>query len=342
MKAAVLHGPGDLRYEDVPDPAPGPGEVLVRVRLASVCGSDIYRITGPGGAYHYPLIPGHEFSGEVVGAGRDGQRVTVIPLIPCRQCEPCERGQYNLCDRYSYLGSRRDEGFAEYVAVPEANLLPVPDSVEFEEAATVEAAGGALHTIRRASVQPGARVAIFGAGPIGLCATQWALLLGAKQVIVVEPVERKRQLAMELGASATIDPTEGSAADMIRELTDGEGVDAALEFSGSPGGQSECIAALKKRGVAVFYGISHRGLELSPAHVDRILRHELTVRGSWNADFSATASNDWRIALDFIARGRLRTRPLITHRFPLSEAPSVFHQLAQPGHEMIKVVFEVA
>lgn len=342
MKAAVLYGPADLRYVDAPDPTPGPGEVVVRVRRASVCGSDIYRITGPGGAYHYPLIPGHEFAGEIVSPGRAGERVTVIPLIPCRECEPCERGEYNLCDRYSYLGSRRDGGFAEYVAVPEANIIPLPDSVDFEEGATIEAAGGSLHVVRRARIQPGATVAVFGAGPIGLCATQWALLTGAKQVVVVDPVERKRQLATELGAAATVDPTAGSASEAIRELTGGQGVDVALEFSGSPSGQFECVAALKKHGVAVFYGISHKGLELSPPLVDRILRHELTVTGAWNADFSATASNDWRIALDFVARRRLKTRPLISNRFPLSEAPSVFKQLAQPGHDMIKVVFEVA
>lgn len=341
MKAAVLYAPGDIRYVDVPAPQPGPGEVLVRVVRASVCGSDIYRITGPG-AYRYPLIPGHEFAGEMVGPEGAGQRVTVIPLIPCGQCESCGRGAYNLCDRYSYLGSRRDGGFAELVAVPRENVLPLPDGVDFDEGATVEAAGGALHAVRQAGIRPGVSVAIFGAGPIGLCATQWARLLGAGQVIVADPVARKRELATELGASATVDPSSGAAAEAIRELTGGKGADVAFDFSGTPAGESDALSCLGKHGVAVLYGISHRGLELSPELIDRVLRHELTLKGAWNADFSRTSSNDWRVALQFLADGRLRTRPLISHRFPLSEVASVFEKLARPGHEMIKVVFEIA
>lgn len=340
MKAAVLYGPGDIRYVDVDDPRPGPGEVLVRVRYASVCGSDVHRVMG-GSAYYYPLIPGHEFAGEVVGGASSGRRVTVIPLVPCRRCEYCATGSYNLCDDYSYLGSRRDGGFAEYVAVPAENLLPLPDAVSFEEGATVEAAGGALHVVRTAGIRPGATVAVFGAGPIGLCALQWALIGGADQVIVVDPMASKLELARELGASAVVDPREGSASEAVRELTDGRGVDVALELSGTPAGQRESLASLRKRGTAVFYGISHQGLPLPDEVVDRILRYELSLRGAWNADFSPTRTNDWRMALHFIASGRLRTRPLISHRFPLSDVAEVFRRLASADHGMVKVLFEL-
>ncbi len=339
MKAAVLYGPGDIRYVDVETPQPGPGEVLVRVRYAGVCGSDVHRVMG-GSAYHYPLVPGHEFAGEVVGAGETPRRVTVIPLIPCRQCEFCETGKYNLCDNYSYLGSRRDGGFAEYVVAPIENLIPLPEDVSYEEGATIEAAGGALHAIRRAGVKPGNSVAIFGAGPIGLCALQWARLSGAEQVIVVDPVRSKLDLAKSLGATAVVDPTVTAASEAIQELTGG-GVDVAVDFSGTPAGQREAVASLRKKGTAVFYGISHQGLDLSPRLVDRILRHELTLRGAWNADFSRTRANDWRVALQFIASGRLATRPLITHRFPLSAVTEVFKQLASPQRDMVKVVFEI-
>ena len=155
MKAWVLHEIGNIRYEEVPVPEPAAGEVLIRVGAAGICGSDIPRIFDTG-AHRMPLIPGHEFSGEVVKTGEGaagswvGKRVGVFPLIPCRKCSQCKAGRYELCRNYDYIGSRRDGAFAEYVTVPAANLIELSDNVSFEEAAMLEPMAVAVHAIRRA------------------------------------------------------------------------------------------------------------------------------------------------------------------------------------------------
>ena len=173
MKAWVLHDIGDLRFDTVKEPVIQKREVLVRVRAVGICGSDIPRIY-QNGAYSHPLILGHEFSGEVVETGVladpvwKGQRVGVFPLIPCRECAPCRQKQFEMCRNYGYLGSRRDGGFTEYVAVPEENLIPLPENVTFEAAAMLEPMAVAVHAMRRIKAKPSDRIAICGVGTIVL------------------------------------------------------------------------------------------------------------------------------------------------------------------------------
>lgn len=157
MKAWVLHGADDIRYEEIERPQPADCEVLVRVQAAGICGSDVPRIYKTG-AHVHPLIPGHEFSGIVEKTGTstnpewEGKRVGVFPLIPCRECIPCRKRQYELCRNYSYLGSRRNGGFAEYVLVPEWNLIELPANVSFTEAAMLEPMAVAVHAMRRVRI----------------------------------------------------------------------------------------------------------------------------------------------------------------------------------------------
>jgi len=180
MKALVLHGVGDARFEEVPKPAAMPGEALVRVGFCGVCGSDIPR-TFVKGTYRFPTICGHEFAGtvEAVGLGVDGykpgDRVVVFPLLWCGKCAACELGNYVMCEDYDYYGSRRDGGFAEYVSVPPANLVPVPDGVSMEAASMTEPAAVAMHALKRAGGGfVGETVVVFGAGPIGLRRASWS------------------------------------------------------------------------------------------------------------------------------------------------------------------------
>ena len=177
MKARVLRAVGNLEYCDYPMPEVKSDEVLFRVRACGICGSDIPRIF-VNGTYHFPTIPGHEFSGEVVGAGSEkyqdlvGMRATVFPLIPCKTCENCNNGDYEMCKSYDYLGSRSDGAFAEYVRVPVWNLVPIPDALSFEEAAMTEPCAVALHALRRAQIEVGDNVVIFGPGTIGMLIAQ--------------------------------------------------------------------------------------------------------------------------------------------------------------------------
>lgn len=163
MKAAVLYSIDDLRVEEVPTPEVKDGWVLIKVDSAGICGSDIPRIKKTG-TYSFPLIPGHEFSGKVL---ETGEKVAVYPLIPCGECVFCKTGEFNLCDHYDYLGSRRDGGFAQFVSVPEGNLIPVPENVSLEDAALAEPATVAQHAVKRSKLVKGGTVLVVGAGTIG-------------------------------------------------------------------------------------------------------------------------------------------------------------------------------
>ena len=222
MQAAVLHAPADLRIEEVPVPEIGPYDVLVRVRAAGICGSDLERIMVTG-TYHFPTIPGHEFCGEVDTAGsavkayKAGDRVLVVPIIPCGTCEYCAQGYYGQCEHYDYLGSRTDGGFAEYVRVPEGNLIPLPESVSFLEGAAVEPAAVTLHGIIKADIRAGDSVAVLGCGAIGLFAIQFAKILGATRVIAVDVIPGKLESAKKAGADFCINALECDPVEEIRQ-----------------------------------------------------------------------------------------------------------------------------
>ncbi|MBN1400395.1 MAG: alcohol dehydrogenase catalytic domain-containing protein, partial [Anaerolineae bacterium] len=237
MRALVLHGIGDLRYEDVPLPVPRAGEALVRVAAVGVCGSDVPRIYEHG-AYQYPRIPGHEMSGVVVavegkGALPVGARVTVKPLIPCRRCRYCEIGAFGQCISYDYLGSRSDGAWAEYVRAPQENLIPIPEGVSLIEAALTEPAAVALHAVRQAGIEPGDAVAVLGAGPIGMLVAQWAHIWGAGHVLLVDIDARKLALARELDLGETHNAHEGDPVAWALARTDGEGPTVVVEAAGA-------------------------------------------------------------------------------------------------------------
>lgn len=321
MKACVLHAVGDLRCQEVPLPTPNAGQVLVRVAACGVCGSDVPRIFSKG-TYRFPLIPGHELAGTVVAVGHGvdaswvGGRVTVFPLIPCRKCSACEIGAYAQCDDYDYLGSRSDGGFAEFVCVPAWNLVPVPDGVSLEEAAMTEPAAVAVHALRRARMDIGDRVLIFGAGPIGLLVGLWAMAWGAGNVLLADIDPRRLEFARGLGFSHLCNPKEADTLAWIRQVT-GRGADIVVEASGSTAALEQCPHVARPFGKVVLMGNPAGEMRLSQDAYWAILRKELTVCGTWNSSFSDLPRNEWRLALDFMATGRLNVKPLITHRVSL-------------------------
>jgi L-iditol 2-dehydrogenase len=243
MYAAVLHAPGDIRVEEVPQPTPADGHALVRVDAVGVCGSDIPRILTKG-AHRLPVIPGHEYSGTVVATNgvdmRVGQRVTVPPLIACFDCDPCRRGLFSLCRNYSYFGSREDGAYSQLVSVPATNLLPVPETVDDVAAASVDPAAIALHAIWRCGLTVGEQVAVVGTGPIGLFAVQWAAILGASSIVALDVVERKLQMAAALGATKTRDARD--ADDLLGS------VDVVVETAGVPAAECQAVRLAAARG----------------------------------------------------------------------------------------------
>lgn len=324
MKACVLHGIGDLRYEEAPTPFPGSGEVLLRVGACGVCGSDIPRIFSKG-TRRFPLIPGHELAGTVeqVGAGVEaswvGRRVAVFPLIPCRRCAACEAGAYAQCADYDYLGSRCDGGFAELVRVPAWNLLPVPQDMPLHEAAMVEPVAVALHALRRARLEAGDTVLITGAGPIGLLLGQWARLFGAGRVLMTDIDIERLRFARSLKFDHLHDAGQGDTAAWVHRKTGGRGADVAVEGTGISAAFEQCILAARTFGRVVLMGNPAGAMTLSQDAYWAVLRKELEVAGTWNSVYAELPRNEWRLALEHMADGRIAVGPLITHQTPLDQ-----------------------
>lgn len=313
MKAYVLHGIGDLRYEDVPLPEIPSGWALVKVLAAGICSSDIPRIFEKG-TYHFPTIPGHEFSGQVEQVADEsdsrwiGKRVGVFPLIPCKRCPSCEKGQYETCSNYDYIGSRRDGGFAEYVAVPVWNLIELPESVSDVQGALLEPAAVALHAVKRAGIFPGASVCVVGTGAIGLLAGQWAKHLGAGRVVIKGRSESKRQIVQQCGL------------EYMQDARPGEEFDCVIEAVGSARALEESLLLTAPGGRLLLMGNPDGPRALSQDLYWRILRKQLTLIGTWNSSYGG-ADSDWTEAVRAMAEGRLRTGGVVTRTLGKDRLP---------------------
>lgn len=343
MKAAVLHNIGDLRVEEVTTPVPGAGEVLLKIRASGVCGSDIQRVWDKG-TYSFPTIIGHEFAGEIVsvGEGTDsalvGKKAAVFPMLPCKTCAPCAIGEYAQCTHYNYFGSRCDGGFAEYISVPIWNLVLVPDSLSFEEAAMAEPAAVAIHALRQAGIEIGDAVAIFGAGPIGLMLASWASIWGADTVLLVDIDEGKIAFAKQLGFEV-YNSKDGDAVEWIYSKTDGRGVDVALEGAGVSITLEQCLKAARPFGRVVAMGNPVGDMKLSQKSYWELLRKQLILRGTWNSSYAPLPKSDWELAIRHMAQGKLRVLPFITHRLPLDKAVEALTLMRDKTEFFNKVMF---
>jgi L-iditol 2-dehydrogenase len=331
MNALVLHGIADLRHEQVPVPAIGAGEALIRVAAAGVCGSDVPRVFHHG-TYRFPLILGHELSGVIAavaepGPRQVGERVTAFPLIPCRKCPYCEIGAYGQCTSYDYLGSRCDGAFAEFVRAPQANLLPLPDGVTLSDAALTEPAAVALHAVRQGDIQAGDAVVVLGCGPIGMMVAQWARILGAGRILLVDIDPRKLSVARGLDLGETFNSREGDPVAWVQAQTGGRGADLAIEAAGAPMTFEQALRMARPLGRVVIMGNPAGDVKLPQATVSQLLRKQLNVRGTWNSSFSALPVNEWQVVLEMLAAKRLDLRPLISHRLPLAAGVDALHMM---------------
>lgn len=324
MKALVLERDKVLSYTDVPlAEKPGPEWVLVRIAYAGICNSDLRRGFG-GGAYHYPLIMGHELSGVVEegppgGGFSAGDRVTVYPLLPCGRCPACRAGAFAQCSDYDYFGSRRDGGFAEYLYVPERNLVPVPDRVTLLHAALSEPCAVALHAVGRLRIEPGSSAAVIGFGPIGAMAAQWLKIRGCKRIFAVDVEEQALELARSLGFTPVAS---------LLEATGGQGVDCAVVACGVPAAFGQAIQAAARFGQVLFLGNIHGQFVLPEKEFSSILRRELGLLGSWNSLIVPGGGGEWSTALEYMDDG-LEIEPLIGRLAPLAEGPELFARLAE-------------
>lgn len=343
MKGLVIYGAGDMRYKEVPIPSLKEDEVLIRVKACGICGSDLPRALY-GKAHYYPIILGHEFSGEVVATGekvnnfKEGDRVVAAPLLPCGQCPACKMGKPAMCSFYGFLGSRQNGAMAEFIAVKEENLIKLPDEISFYEGALIEPLTVAIHGVERFPTTPGDDVVIFGAGTIGLLVLQVLKARGLGRVFVIDVVQEKLDLARKLGADITLNANE---IDVVKYFNDNGRPKIAIETAGSSITQRQCLEVVDTLGKVVYIGTCTDKVEFPPKVFERILRGELIITGSWMSYSVPFPGFEWYAAIRYISEKKVKVEPLISHIFTLEEGDKAFKTLQDPNCKAIKVMFAI-
>lgn len=345
MKAYVLHDVNDLCLEEIEEPILKDNRVLVEVKAAGICGSDIPRIY-TNGTYHFPTIPGHEFSGKVVKLGKDvdnkwlNKRVGLFPLIPCEKCSPCQKKQYEMCKSYSYLGSREDGGYAEYVAVPVANLIELPQTVSYEAAAMMEPMAVAVHAMRRMKVQKENTVVICGLGTIGLLLLMFLKEAGISNILVVGNKEFQKETILKLGISENYycDSRTQNVEKWIMEQTAENGTDIFFECVGKNETIIQAINSTIPGGEIMLLGNPYSNMQLEQNVYWKILRNQLTLRGTWNSSFIGEVSDDWHYVLEKIAENKIQPEVLITHKLSFEELKKGLQIMRNKTEDYIKVM----
>ncbi len=342
MLAAVLHAPENLTLEQVPVPVPGPGELLLKVEANTLCGTDGRLLSGEKTLGVKPgVTPGHEFAGRIVAVGdgvvdyQVGKQAVMFPIVTCGHCDECKAGQEQLCSVQEIFGYAIDGGLAEYCLVPRlavqrGNLIQLEEEMTPAGLALVEPVSCCLHGMNQYRVELGDTVLIFGAGPIGLIHAQLARAAGAAQVIVTNRSAGRRDIALELGATHTIDPADGPLVDEVKALTNGRGADVVVVCVGVPELANQALQAVRKGGRVNYFAGFPRG---STAVMDPNLIHydEIQVSGGSGANRQEAAQ-----AVDLIRRGVINAERMITHRFPLSQIEQAYK--AMTARQGIKVV----
>ena len=334
MKAAILHRPRDLRVEDARDPTPEPGEVVVRIVAAGLCGTD-HEIWSGGRPVAYPRVMGHELVGKVesvapdVTAVRPGDPVVVEPNYSCGRCPLCREGNRNLCLSRITIGINVDGGFAELVRVPARCCRPTSAGADRDALLLAEPLAVVVRAVNRGEPERGETAAIVGAGTLGLLALQVLRGRGAR-VMVVSRSRRRFALAGELGAETTHATVDGPLAEAARRFSGREGVDLAVETAGTPEAVAHALELVRPGGRVVLIGLPH---EPTPVSFFSVVRREITITGSM------IYQDEFPEALRLVESGAVRTAPLITHRFSLDRIGEAFTAHTDPAS--IKVALEI-
>ena len=320
MRAVVIDAPGRIRVDNVPDPTPRPNEVLVRVGACGICGTDLHIIDGDSPLARYPVIPGHEFAGEVVALGYDiaqsngngeanitvGSRVAIDPNLYCGHCDFCRTGHENLCLNYAALGVTTNGAIAQCVAVPMASAYLLPNSMSLREGALIEPVSCAVHGMHSLNPRSGDTFLIVGAGTMGLLLLQLALRGGASRVAMVDVNMQRLASAEELGATRTYKDIERALAD------ESPGFNCVIDATGVPAVIENAFMAVKRGGKFMVFGVASNEARISLSPF-RIYNDEITIVGSMAILFSFQA------ALDLISSGVINTQAMLTEALPLQD-----------------------
>ncbi len=341
MKAVVIEGPKDFSIRELPYPKPGEGEVTLNVKVCCVCGTDIHLLDGEFKGSVYPLIPGHEFSGTIREVGpkvthlKPGDRVAVEPLISCGYCYFCKTGKNNQCLHGQVIGHstskemKLDGGFSENVVVPVKNIIPLSDQVSFEAGSFIANLGTVVYAIRRAQLQPGMKVLVFGTGANGLIIAQLSKKAGASTVVVTGRTKSRLEVAGRMGIDAAVlaDDSQEKELKQIAPL----GFDLVFEATGSSQIVERTFKFVKNGGKIVLYGIVPPN-QHSMINPFDICRKDLQIIGSFSS------INTCIIAHELLASGVVQVEPLISHRFSLEEWGNAIDTARDPAKCMRAIV----
>lgn len=344
MLAARYYGEGDLRVEDVDRPVPSDDEVLVDLRAASICGSDVNYLNGKTDPANDPITLGHEGAGVVADVGTDvdsvseGDRVAIHYIRSCGTCRPCSRGFDNRCRNRRSIGHHVDGTMAEAIAVPERSVLPLPESVPFSWGAIACCAvATGYHALQRAELRSGDAVAVFGAGGVGQHAVLWADFLGAGTVIAVDLLDHQLEAAREYGADVALNPERDDVLDRIAEETDGWGADVAVECSGAPAAMEQAVDAINgsngyESGNVISVGIQAE--EVSVGFGD-VREGALKVSGDHTRSELAEL-------LTLLGAGAVDLSPSITHEVSLADVPEGVETFRESGERIGRIVVDTS
>jgi (R,R)-butanediol dehydrogenase/meso-butanediol dehydrogenase/diacetyl reductase len=348
MKAAMYHGPEDIRIEDVPEPQAGPGQVKVQVEWCGICGTDLHEYLDgpifcpPPGSPHaltgeeMPVPLGHEFAGVVADVGDGvtgfslGDRVVVEPYLTCGTCARCREGRYNICDVLGFIGlSGGGGGFSEYVVADARRTFPIGD-LGTDVGALVEPLAVAYHAVRLGGVGPGMTATVFGSGPIGLVTTAALRAAGATEIVVVEPADVRKKKASTAGATTVLDPTDTDIVAAVKELTGGRGTDVSFECAGFDTALAQAVQCTKGGGTVVNVAIWGHAATVA---MNDLVFNEVSVIGS------LAYCNDHEATIGLLADGSVEAEQFITGRIALDDIVGAgFHELIENKAENVKIL----
>lgn len=325
MKALRVYGNNIIKLENVADLKVNENEVKIRVKVCGVCGSDVPRIFD-NKAHYYPIILGHEFSGVVVEKGNRVDKVSIgdhvagIPLIPCLKCEDCMNGNYALCKKYNFIGSRRDGAMAEYIVVPESNVLKISENIDFKHAAFIEPISVVLHAFHQNNHRDDSNVAILGIGTIGCLAIQAAKIKGARNITAFVRNDKHNELAHKSGANNIVDTSKETWKEEVEHITKGRGFDYIYETAGAVETIKTCFEIAANKAHICLIGTPKASITFEPNLWDKINRKEFYLTGSWmsySGDFPGT---EWTSSRKYLEENKINIYPeLINSEILLEE-----------------------
>lgn len=344
MKAAVLYKNEDIRYDDYPTPEVKAGFVKIKVKATGICGSDVPRVLH-NGAHFYPVVLGHEFAGDIVEIGEDvanlkvGDTVSGVPLVPCMSCADCGQGNFALCKNYSFIGSREQGSFAEYVVIPQRNAVKYDPVIPYEQAAMFEPSTVALHGIYCGDYRGGEYVAILGGGTIGLFTMQWAKILGAQKVVVFDIDNGRLELAKRLGADEIINTLDGDFIKSAMDITGGKDYGFVFETAGNPATMRMAFELAANKASVCFIGTPHVDLTFTPKQWENMNRKEFRLTGSWMSYSAPFPGMEWEMTAKYFANGKLKfDDALIFKKYPMSSVAEAFALYKNPSQVHGKIM----